>query len=171
MSIVSSYSLETLTPFLPSLRAWDRASDWSEARMKGREATVRETGGRDPWEMSQVHAHLCTRTWVVKAGSGLDNSRNLLCDHGWVILPLGFSLPGDKTWPVNKNISKGPSRKKMLGIRNHLGLHFGERGPWDWSFFMAFEGLAYSMPNIWNLPRSPWKKKFLCNCKSWVELD
>ena len=62
MSIVSSYSLETLTPFLPSLRAWDRASDWSEARMKGREATVRETGGRDPWETSQVHTHLCTRT-------------------------------------------------------------------------------------------------------------
>lgn len=77
-----------------------------------------------------------------------------------VTLALGFSLPGGKRGPVRTNIPKGPSRMKMLGIRNHLGLHFGEKAMYSMGLELCtwlFEGLAQYVKYM--KPADPPEKK------------
>lgn len=89
---------------------------------------MKERWGRDLWgDVTSPHTlvHM-NRSGRCHTESGL--FRNLLCELGRVILPIGLGSPDGKTWTW-KNISKGPSRLKILGRRNRLGLNFSEQSP------------------------------------------
>lgn len=69
MSVVSSYSLETLTPFLPSLRAWDWASDWSEDKNEGKRGHSERDRRKRPLgdvtsSCTLVHTHVSCEGWL-----------------------------------------------------------------------------------------------------------